>query len=237
MLQELEQIQIRLASKIRTEGSGLYLPNEPDLILALDIQYQQEQAFIGGALGTLGGANTAVWVGEGQVSFPYYPGYFCFREGPVLYDFVRYLVDSRGQKPQLIIIDGQGLAHPREFGVACWLGLALRIPCLGLAKKSLIPYDSNLALDKGNYSYVFQNGKKVGLVFRTQTNTNPVFVSPGHLISLEGCLQVVQLLKGDYRIPDLARWADQMARARARNESGHYQDLGFIPSYPPPFED
>lgn len=235
MLQELEQIQHKLAQLIITEGVNLFSPQDQDLILALDIQYQEEKAFVGGVLGNWEGDSYQTWVGESKVSFPYYPGYFCFREGPILFDFVRYLIDSQKKKPQLLIVDGQGLAHPREFGVACWLGLALNIPCLGLAKKSLIPYEAPLAPEAGSFAYMEQNGKKLGLVIRTQDHTNPVFVSPGHLISLEASFRIVRMLKGDFRIPEIARKADQVARARARREPLDYQDLGIIPNYPSPF--
>ncbi len=237
MSQDLEKIQAELAARvfIPPEGSG-YQPQMGDQILAMDIQYDQNQAYVAGAIQSWGSDQIQAWAGACQVGADYQSGFFCFREGPPLYDFLKALATQKQIKPQLIIVDGHGIAHPRRFGVASWLGLATQTPTLGCAKRTLLPYATEPALSKGSTTDVWLDEEKVGFVLRSRTGVKPIFVSPGHLVSLATAQQVILGLKGTYRIPELLRQADQMARAYQKGEAmAKEQSLGKISPSPRPF--
>ncbi len=139
----------------------------------------------------------------GKVTFPYIPGLLSFREVPALFEAYQRLKI----KPELLMVDGQGYAHPRRIGLASHLGLVLNIPTIGVAKKKLIGTYEEPPLTKGSYSPLYDNGEMIGYVLRTKDNTRPVFVSPGHLINFEWSLKItLHTLKG-YKIPEPTRQA------------------------------
>ena len=187
--------------------------------LALDVQYVDDVAHVGASLHRIDGTHLASFSGEAPVEAEYVPGYFCFREGPPLLAMVRRLQADGLADPALLVIDGHGIAHPRRFGIACWLGLACRLPTLGCAKQTLVPYEGEPAPERGAAHPVCVDDELRGWVLRTQDGVKPIFVSPGHRISYSTCSHVVMQLAGPYRVPDPVRFADQAARARARGEA------------------
>ncbi|MDX2301188.1 MAG: endonuclease V [Microscillaceae bacterium] len=231
MNQDWKANQQNLSQKIIIPTQGGYFPTQGHLILSLDIQYVGDEAYIGGDLLVWGSSEQRVFAGLAMCRVPYVPGYFCFREGPPLYQFVKYLEITQNVSVDLIIVDGHGIAHPRRFGVACWLGLACECPCIGFAKKSLIPYEKEPAEEAGSTAGIFlpNQSEVLGYVLRTQASIKPVFVSPGHLISVDNSKQVILNLVQNYRIPENMRRADQTARAYSRKETGNWVDLGRIP--------
>ncbi|GAB4397096.1 MAG: hypothetical protein OHK0053_12770 [Microscillaceae bacterium] len=186
--------------------------------LSLDSQYSGNQVFIGGFYQNREGQQWRL-VAQAENQMPYYPGLFCFREGPPLQAFVRQLVLQQGLRPHLIVVDGHGTAHPRGLGLAAWLGLELQIPVLGCAKKNLLPNPPPVGPEAGAASPVVYQGKMVGYVWRSKSHTKPLFVSAGHLLSQEEALVFMQGQKGAYRIPDIQRQADQLARLHQANET------------------
>ncbi|MGB1217271.1 MAG: endonuclease V, partial [Saprospiraceae bacterium] len=118
------------------------------------------------------------------------------------------------------IIDGHGTAHPRKLGVASWVGIKTKIPSIGIAKDTLLKFDykSNLAEAENSSLPVHLDGETVGYALRTQESIKAVFVSAGHLISQNQALDVVKRIKGEYRIPEPIRRADQKARLAAKAE-------------------
>ncbi|RMH59393.1 MAG: endonuclease V [Candidatus Hydrogenedentota bacterium] len=136
-------------------------------------------------------------------SFPYVPGLLSFRELPAL---LPVLERVRGET-DLVMVDGQGTAHPRRLGLACHLGLLLDLPTLGCAKSRLVgggrPPDPN----RGSWSPLLEDGEIIGAMVRTRSGVNPVFVSPGHRIDLETAVAVVVATSHRYRIPDPTREA------------------------------
>ena len=138
--------------------------------------------------------------------FPYIPGLLSFREGPAI-------IEAYGKlraKPDILILDGQGIAHPRGFGIACHVGVILDIPTLGIAKKKLYGTFEEPGFDPGAYSPLISNdGDTIGAVLRTKKNTKPVFVSPGHKIDLPAALEVVAECARGYRVPEPTRQADK----------------------------
>jgi deoxyribonuclease V len=138
-----------------------------------------------------------------EATFPYVPGLLAFREIPPLLKAFQKLQ----QVPDLILCDGQGIAHPRGIGLASHLGLWLQIPAIGCAKSRLIGESSPLPVEKGGESILVYKGQKVGIVLRSKKNTNPLWISPGHLIDSEGSLLLVKKCLRGYRLPEPTRQA------------------------------
>jgi len=142
------------------------------------------------------------------VSFPYVPGYLSFREGPAIIHAIRKL----SIMPDLILFDGQGIAHPESMGIASHIGVLLNIPSIGCAKSRLIGTYTMPDERKGSYSSLIYKNKIVGSVVRTRYQVKPVFISPGHLIDLKGAIDIVLKCTGKYRLPEPIRRADRLTR-------------------------
>jgi deoxyribonuclease V len=113
--------------------------------------------------------------------------------------------------PDIVMVDGQGLAHPRRLGIACHLGLFLGLPALGCAKSRLVGLHSEPGGQAGDHALLRDNGEIIGVVLRTRTGVKPVYVSPGHIISLGMSVKwVTRCLRG-YRLPEPTRLAHQAA--------------------------
>ncbi|MGQ9632067.1 MAG: deoxyribonuclease V [bacterium] len=161
---------------------------------------------------------------EGSVDFPYIPGLLSFREAPILlraFERISHI-------PDVIIFDGQGIAHPRGFGLASHMGMILDVPSLGCAKSKLFGSYREPGHNPGDFSPLKYNDKVIGAALRTKLNTEPVFVSPGHKIDLKSSIEVVMATCRGYRIPEPTRQAHisvNKARAEARRP-GQQLDLG-----------
>jgi deoxyribonuclease V len=140
---------------------------------------------------------------SGRVHFPYIPGLLSFREGPILLQAFEKL----RQVPDLVLIDGQGIAHPRGFGLAAHMGLLLDIPTVGCAKTRLIGTHGEVGQNVGDFAEMFLDSRVIGAVLRTKKNVKPVYISQGHKISLEGALKAVLQCLSGYRIPEPVRRA------------------------------
>lgn len=138
-----------------------------------------------------------------EVTFPYVPGLLSFREVPAL---LSAFADLR-RAPDAVMLDGQGVAHPRRFGLACHLGLWLGLPCLGCAKSRLIGDHGTPGGEAGDATPLTIGGDTVGAVVRAAVGANPVYVSPGHNIDLASALAVVRATLSGYRHPTPTRAA------------------------------
>jgi len=150
------------------------------------------------------------------VDFPYVPGLLSFRESPAILQAWKKL----RRKPDVLLVDGHGLAHPRRFGIACHLGLLLDLPTVGCAKSILVgQFDAGKLKSKRGSSVPLMDGKEcVGSVLRTRKAVNPVFVTVGHLSDLRTARQLVLNCSPRYRIPEPARQAHQLVNAARRGE-------------------
>ena len=189
------------------------LPSDLLLIAGVDVEYDKETDLIAGAIAVLDFHTLAVKALAThvmQVTFPYIPGLFSFREMPVLLEAWKKLA----LHPDLIVCDGHGLAHPRRFGLACHLGVVLDIPTLGCGKTRLFGDYEPLAEARGSISPLLaeDNKEQVGNVLRTQAGINPVFVSPGHKISIDTATEIVLKMAVEYRLPETTRKADHYGR-------------------------
>lgn len=141
-----------------------------------------------------------------KVSFPYIPGLLSFRESPACIAAVEKLK----HEPDAFIIDGQGIAHPRRFGLACHLGLFFDKPTVGCAKSRLTGSFEDPAPEKGSYSPLKDGEEVIGAVVRTRTNVEPVFVSVGNKCSLKNAIEITLNCTTKYRIPEPTRLAHQL---------------------------
>lgn len=213
----LQEEQEWLARQVQIPNH--FINFEPlDIIFGIDIQYLEEEAFCAVSIHHYNGHHIQTFLLKTQTGMEYISGFFCFREGPPVARTIRQILDSQNVIPKLIIIDGHGIAHPRDLGVASWVGVKTNIPCMGIAKRALLPYDGVLKQDRGARLPILHKGKIVGAVLRTQKKTNPVFVSPGHNISVEQATKIALDMSPKYRIANPIRIADQVARAFARGE-------------------
>jgi deoxyribonuclease V len=149
--------------------------------------------------------------------FPYLPGYFAFREGPALAGAVLALA----QRPDLLLVDGHGLAHPRRAGIAVHVGLILGIPSVGVAKRSLTVDAPSPGSARGSAGPVLDRGEVVGMAVRTRAGSRPVFVSPGYATDLETALAAVLSTTAGFRIPEPLRAAHRFAREAGRRAFLH----------------
>lgn len=139
--------------------------------------------------------------------FPYVPGLLSFREGPA----VLQALEQLGTRPHLLLCDGQGLAHPRRFGLACHLGVLLDLPAIGVAKTRLIGEHEPVAEERGAWSALRDRDELIGAVLRTRRAVKPVYVSVGHRVSLPSALEWVMNCTTRYRLPETTRWAHRLA--------------------------
>jgi deoxyribonuclease V len=154
------------------------------------------------------------WV-KGYVEFPYIPGLLAFREAPILLKAFEKL----RKEPDLIFLDGQGIAHPRGLGIASHMGIILGKPTIGCAKSRLTGRYNEPGKRGGDFSYLYDDTDEIiGAVVRTKSNTKPVFVSIGHKIDLQTSIKVIQQCTKGYRIPEPTRLAHNMV-TRLRNKS------------------
>lgn len=144
--------------------------------------------------------------------FPYVPGLLSFRETPAI-------LAALGQlrvKPDLVLCDGHGLAHPRRFGIACHLGLLTGIPTVGIAKSRLTGVHRHPANRRGAWTALKDGGERIGAVVRTRADVKPVYVSIGHAVSLKTAIRYALACAPRYRLPETTRWAHRLASSPRR---------------------
>jgi deoxyribonuclease V len=140
-----------------------------------------------------------------KAAFPYIPGLLSFREAPACIGAAGKLRN----KPDVFIIDGQGIAHPRRLGLAAHLGIIFNQPTIGCAKSRLIGNFKYPGIKKGAYTFLKDKGQTIGAVLRTRTNVKPVFISVGNKLSLEDAIQTILDSTTKYRLPEPTRLAHQ----------------------------
>jgi len=196
------EMQLALASRVsRTDEV-----TSPRFIAGVDISVDRVRGVARGAVVVLSYPELKIVetrVVEGKVDFPYVPGLLTFREAPLtLAAFERLDI-----APDLILFDGQGIAHPRRLGLASHLGLLLDTPAIGCAKSRLCGSHQIPDLEPGSYADLRDGDEIIGAVLRTKLGVKPVYVSIGHKISLESALYwVTQCCRG-YRLPEPTRLA------------------------------
>ncbi|MFJ5217917.1 endonuclease V [Streptomyces sp. NPDC088354] len=209
-------LQDRLRPLADHRGPG---PQRPRYVAGLDVAYGgghgAAEDIVAAAVVVLDAATLAPVdraTATARAGFPYVPGLFAFRELPVLIEALRGLTVT----PDLLLCDGQGLAHPRRFGLACHLGVVTGLPAAGVAKTPFTgTYDPEaLGEERGASVPLVDAGETVGRVLRTRSGVRPVYVSTGHGIDLDTACRHVLALSPSYRLPETTRLADRLSRER-----------------------
>ena len=206
---EAEAVQDRLRPLVDLVGPG---PEAPATIAGLDVAYAEDGDRLAAAVavldaGTLDVVDVAVTTG--RPAFDYVPGLFAFRELPALLEALARLT----VRPELLVCDGHGLAHPRRFGLACHLGVLTGLPAIGVGKTPLLGRWEPPDRRRGAWAPLQDGTETVGRVLRTQDGVKPVFVSVGHRMSLDNACARVLALSPRYRLPETTRQADRLCRA------------------------
>lgn len=149
-------------------------------------------------------------VARRPTSFPYIPGFLSFREIPAVLD----ALEKVKILPDIILCDGQGIAHPRRLGIASHLGLLIDMPTIGVAKSLLIGKYDEVPETKGSWQPLIHQGETIGAVLRTRTGVKPLYISSGHRISLPTAIDYVLRCTTKYRLPETTRIADKLASSR-----------------------
>jgi deoxyribonuclease V len=147
---------------------------------------------------------------EVPTTFPYVPGLLSFRETPA----VLAAYERLSTRPDMVIVDGQGYAHRRRFGIACHLGVLLDVPSIGSAKSLLVGRHGPLGEERGATTQLIDRHEVVGMVVRTRQKVNPLYVSIGHRIDLPTAVEYVLACCTRYRLPEPQRQAHMAASAK-----------------------
>ncbi|BCJ57918.1 endonuclease V [Micromonospora endophytica] len=209
---EAERIQEQLRQRLDLHNP---LPTEPRLVAGVDVSYDKSSPRITAAavvfdLAT--GVEVESAVVPGEVTFPYVPGLLAFREVPILLTALERLA----ARPDLVVCDGYGIAHPRRFGLACHLGVVAGLPTFGVAKTPFVAGFDAPGEHRGDWSPLRAGDEVLGRVLRTQTGVKPVFVSVGHRTALEQATTLTLNLTPRYRLPEVIRRADHLSREALR---------------------
>ncbi len=209
--EEARAIQLRMAGQVSRKNEV----SQVRLVAGVDISAPRYQGKVRGTVVVLTYPEldvAEIGVVEQRVDFPYIPGLLSFRESPVILAACRKL----SLKPDLILVDGQGIAHPRRFGIACHLGLLLDTPTIGCAKSILCGTHSAVATEAGSMAEVEHEGEVIGIALRTKTNVRPVYVSIGHKVDLATAVSWVKSCCRGYRLPEPTRLAHLAASGNLR---------------------
>lgn len=179
-------------------------------VAGLDVGFEHNNTVVRAAVAILSFPDLTLLehaVTRRPVEFPYVPGLLSFRETPALLD----VLETIHQTPDVILCDGQGLAHPRRFGLACHLGVLLDIPSIGVAKSLLVGEHAPLAVARGAWQALRHRDEVVGAALRTRRAVSPVYVSIGHRVSLPTAIDLVLACAPRYRLPETTRHAHRLA--------------------------
>jgi len=217
---QAKALQVSLAKKVVTDDEGI----NPHLIAGVDISAPDSRGVARGAVVVLNYPElnlVEVKTVEREVTLPYIPGLLSFREAPL----ILAACEELSSVPDLILVDGQGIAHPRRLGLASHLGLFLDVPTVGCAKSILLGNHKPLGEKVGSYAELVDSEQVIGAALRTKLGTKPVYVSIGHKISLNSAIKWVLNCCRGYRLPEPTRLAHLAAGGNFGIESSQQGKL------------
>jgi deoxyribonuclease V len=210
--QDAVELQQQLAAKVIRQSSIAL--KKIRTVAGIDAHYRDGLATAAVVVIGIQNLETVEWVTSSKhCNFPYIPGLLTFREGPAVVEALAKLTS----RPDLLIFDGQGIAHPRRCGLASHIGLLLDRPTIGCAKTRLIGHHKEPGREKGKYTYLLDHDETIGAVLRTRSSIKPVYVSIGHRMDLKDSIQIILQCCRRYRLPEPTRRADQLARKEAHS--------------------
>ncbi len=204
-----------LQKQLRTKVKIVPFRGEPRYVAGVDAAFSHDKVYAAACLyhyPELSFVEQTLAVRK--LRFPYVPGYLSFREGPAIMEAIQKLE----QWPDVLLVDGQGIAHPRGIGIASFLGVMLDVPSVGCAKSRLVGEYREPGRKKGSWSGLNYEGTVVGAVLRTRDGVRPLFVSPGHLLDVKSSIGIVLGCAGNYRIPEPIRCADMLSKEMRRTD-------------------
>jgi deoxyribonuclease V len=210
---EAVALQERMRAGLIVRGG----PRRPRTIAGADVAYDEDggRCFAAVVMMSLPAMQIVEQAtADSAVSFPYVAGLLAFREGPpLLAAFAKLHL-----RPDLIMFDAQGLAHPRRFGLASHLGYLLDVPSIGCAKSIFVGEHGKLGARAGSWAWLIDHGDRVGAALRTRTSVRPIYVSPGHRVGLHAAIALALKAVTKYRIPEPLRLAGILAQ-RCKREA------------------
>ncbi|MEW6125532.1 MAG: deoxyribonuclease V [Acidobacteriota bacterium] len=224
---------IALQNRLREQVIIQPLPDDIELVAGADVSFNKYSPVVYAAFVVLQLPELKVIATAGvetKVTFPYIPGLLSFREAPPLLEAWERLA----MRPDVVMFDGQGIAHPRRVGIASHMGLVLGLPTIGCGKSLLTGKYEEPPETTGSWSLLMDKGETIGAVVRTKNRTSPVYISPGHMADIQTSMALtLRCVKGyaageettgkakgsKYRIPEPTRLAHLFVNALRRNEA------------------
>lgn len=199
-------VQQRLAAQVVVEDQLAVITR----VAGVDVGFEQQGEITRAAVAVLSFPELQLIdyaIARRATTFPYIPGLLSFRELPAVLDALAKLEKS----PDLLLCDGQGIAHPRRFGIASHLGLLVDVPSIGVAKSRLYGNHDAVPASKGAYTPLMAKDEIIGAVLRTRVNVKPLYISAGHRIGLKTALHYVMACITRFRLPETTRYAHRLA--------------------------
>ena len=213
-IDEAVAIQQQLRTQVITEDRLGTI----ECVAGVDVGFEEDGTITRAAIAVLSLSDLQLRdqaIARRPTTFPYIPGFLSFREIPAVLDALAKL----DRPPDLLLCDGQGLAHPRRLGIACHLGVLTNIPAIGVAKSLLIGKHDLLPEERGAWQPLLDKDEVIGAVLRTRAGTRPLYISPGHRISLQTAIEYVMRCTPKYRLPETTRWAHKLASGKEYRNS------------------
>lgn len=179
-------------------------------VAGIDVGFEQDGEITRAAVAVLRYPELDLWehaIARRPTTFPYIPGFLSFREVPAVLD----ALEQVNTTPDLLLCDGQGMAHPRRFGIACHLGLLTNLPAIGVGKSRLVGTAEDPPEARGAWTPLVHKTERIGAVLRTRPGTKPLYISVGHRIGLESAIAYVMGCTTKYRLPETTRHAHKLA--------------------------
>ncbi|MBW4562575.1 MAG: deoxyribonuclease V [Mojavia pulchra JT2-VF2] len=209
-VEEAIAIQETLRNQTLTEDN---LPENVQYVAGVDMGFEADGTISRAAVAVLSFPDLQVvetQLARRPTTFPYIPGFLSFREIPAVLDALEKVKIT----PDIILCDGQGIAHPRRLGIASHLGLLIDMPTIGVAKSLLIGKYQDVPETKGSWQPLIHKNETIGAVLRTRTGVKPLYISSGHRVSLPTAINYVMRCTTKYRLPETTRIADKLASSR-----------------------
>lgn len=207
---EAIKIQEKLKDEVITEDK---LKEPVQYVAGVDVGFEENGTISRAAVAVLSFPDLQLQetsLARRPTTFPYIPGFLSFREIPAVLDALEKIKII----PDIILCDGQGIAHPRRLGIACHLGLIIDLPTIGVAKSLLVGKHEELPDTRGSWQPLIHRRETIGAVLRTRVGVKPVYVSSGHKVSLPTAIDYVLRCTTKYRLPETTRIADKLASNR-----------------------
>ena len=201
---------IALQQSLRSEVILTDQLGEVQTVAGVDVGFEDEGRITRAAIAVLSFPDLKLQaraIARRPTSFPYVPGLLSFREVPAVLEALEKLQTA----PDLLLCDGQGTAHPRRFGIACHIGLLTDLPAIGVGKSLLVGKHDEVPDQKAAWTPLLHKGETIGVALRTRVGTKPLYISPGHRISLERAIEFVLRCTPKYRLPETTRQAHKLA--------------------------